>query len=446
MLYSDLYFQSKRRTSIVLVICAVISIVGFLVFFSRVNTLPSRASKRTLKIHSVVNLSARQAGIYWQTDTAEVGWVVYGDSASNIKTVALDERDVESMKSPSKLHFATLKNLKEGTTYYYKIVSGNELLSAQNGDPFTLKTAQTAAAPSSLKPAYGKIIQPNGEPVDGAFVLLEYKNTYPLLAITKLTGEWLIPLQGSVDRMTGQNEPFDEKEVAHISIIGTEGATEITARISKINPVPQTLVLGRNYTLLEDSNVLPASTSLVGSTSVGKVDILFPREGSIVPGSHPLIKGTGIAGASVKISLNTSPPIVYTTSVGADGNWSVGSTSPIVPGAYTVTLRTLDKQGGTVQLSRRFTIGKSGEQVLGDATPSATLTPSTSPTATPTTAPGTPTATPTELPTLTPTTSASSGGTLTPTPTAPVTGLDSKPFLIGSLALIIAGAGVLLVF
>jgi hypothetical protein len=95
-------------------------------------------------------------------------------------------------------------------------------------------------------------------------------------------------------------------------------------------------------------------------------------------------------------------------------------------------IETFDTLGNSVSMSRSFTILKSGEAVLGDATGSATITPSINVTATPS-------AQPTLEPTLV-------FATSTATSTPPVSGGSVLPFTILSLVLLVIGAGIILLF
>jgi hypothetical protein len=445
MSYSDLYFQSKKRTSVVLVVCAILSIAGFAFLMLRSNsTVPSRASNRSLKVNYVANLGGHEASIYWQSDKAEVGWIAYGTTPDTVNTIVLDDRDVETQKNPNHLHFVSIKGLKENTQYYYKIISGNDLIAAPDGGPFGFRTTSSFAGNSSLKPAYGKIITPNGEAVQNAIVIVQIPQAFPLITLTKLTGEWLIPLQYAVNQQTNKFVNLSEKDVVKVTFMNDEKLTSVVdAKLLNTNPMPQTLVLGKNYTFLQDNNVLPASTQL--TNAVHTIDIIYPREGSIIPGNNPLIKGVGIPGNKVKISINATPTYIFETTVGTDGSWRAGATGPIAPGYYTMIVKTTDKKGALIQVSRRFTIGKSGEQVLGDATPSASLTPTNTPTTAPITS-VTVSVSPTDTATPTPTTILA-----TSAPTASPTGLlksgfDINPVMWSSMALIVIGMGVLLLF
>jgi hypothetical protein len=70
------------------------------------------------------------------------------------------------------------------------------------------------------------------------------------------------------------------------------------------------------------------------------------------------------------------------TTVGGTGIWQFTPSKPLAAGKQSVTITTVDENNKPVALTHEFTILKNGTQVLGDATPSATLEPTQTPIAT----------------------------------------------------------------
>ncbi|NTU72629.1 hypothetical protein HGB07_00410 [Candidatus Roizmanbacteria bacterium] len=431
-MYSDLYLKSKVKPSLILITTAILGVTLFAVTLIQLKPTTSiRASKIILKRHEVVNRLAQQASIYWQTDAAETGWVVYGDAPENLVNTALDDRDLEMKRNKVKNHFVTLQNLTSGKTYYYKIISPSGLISQNTGAPFSFKTVKNPIS-SSVKPAYGKVLLSNGSPSENTLVFLKYKSGYPLATITKVTGEWLIPLQYVVDQKTGELVGFNQKDALAIEIFNDEAMSKIDALLSRVNPLPQSVVLGKDYNFSEQNDVLAATTSSSFYTR-DQVEIYLPKEGAIIPGTMPLVKGSSFPGIPMKLEINSLP--IFSTTVTPDqkGEWKLTNPLFLGPGKYVLTIRVIDSSKKEIVKKRNFSIAKSGEQVLGDATESANLV--------------TPTIVPTEAPTValtTPTKVATTASILTPT--TPVTGISNYTFLMGSIAFLIIGAAVMIIF
>ncbi|MFA5136305.1 MAG: hypothetical protein WC489_02835 [Patescibacteria group bacterium] len=412
--------------------------------------------KDPLTVREIVNLSHNQAGIYWQSKIMEQGWILYGEEKQAISLVEYDERDISNNRVKRSQHYVLLKNLKENTDYYFYIVSNRGTYSSNRGQAFHFKTPKKSIQQHSMNPAYGKIILQNGKAADGILVLLKLADKVPLLAVSKATGEWLIPLNIVVEKKSGKiNHDLTDGIKAEVRFISEEKTdTVLISMLADITPVAQTIILGKKYNLLAKGDVLSATT---GQSSLQKstLYITYPRENAIIPAGKPLFKGLGIAGNEVFVFINSSPQFSYRALVDEKGEWRVLPTQSIGIGSYTATITTKDKNGGAVTLKRNFMIAKSGEQVLGDATgePSITTSPSPSPFPTYTTisvTPGVTTVTPSPTITVqTPTPSVFVEPTAPfqyVTPSPPRTGGEIVYLFYASILLFVAGAGLMLVF
>lgn len=502
-MYSDLYLQKGPKipthiVGIVLMLVAGISVY----FFMNSTSAPTRASKISLVQHETVNVSSKQIGVFWKVEKPDKGWVIYGTNAEKLSETILDERDVTDKNALHQYHFVMLKNLKPDSQYFYKIVSNNELLGKPDGQPFSVRTPRDVLPGSAVKPAYGKIVEANNQPAQNAFVILRYKNAYPLVALTGPTGEWLIPLQGFLNKQDVQPPILKDQDTLNIQVVNESGSSDIQALVSKTNPLPQTVVIGTNYRFLDENQVLPAfdrreqapparadsssSTSSSNqpspnppsasqrSTSAYPVGIRYPESNAIIPGSQPLIRGVGVPGKSVVININSKPLFSTKVQVNQSGDWRASVPGVLSAGAYTLTVTTEDSAGKKVGERRVFTIAKSGEQVLGDATGSATLTPTryvtqvitsnptpriiTATTKPPITSQLSPVATqsatisamisPTIFPTLIPTATGSGilYGTITQVPQPPASGISMVPLVFIGFGLMVASATFILLF
>jgi cell division septation protein DedD len=447
-MYSDLYFRQKRtKITTVLAVLVAIGFSGFLLYRFSGSTTPTRASQTKLVRNELANVSPSQAGLFWQTDAKET-----------VDLLAYDERDSSGSRKERTLHFAVLRNLKPDTTYYYRIVSDNRIISSVGGEPFSFKTPRQFTPSSSAKPAYGKVARASGDPASDTLVFLRRDGTYPLVAVTKLTGEWLIPVQYFVDAKSGNVLPATGDEEIVFEMVDDELVrSRVNTSLESASPLPQTVVLGTDYSFSKDGSVLPADTSARGARN--PIDVLFPRQGAVIPGARPLMKGSAIPASTVTLSLDSEPRFSFRTVANDRGEWTVSVPKDLPARTYTLTMSTIDQDGKTVTLARTFALAKDGEQVLGDATNAAEPTASPTaepvePTVEPTTIPS-PTAEPTENPaataSATPATASTSPTTApttepqgpTATPMPPVSGGNGLLYTITSVGLIVVGAGVM---
>ena len=133
------------------------------------------------------------------------------------------------------------------------------------------------------------------------------------------------------------------------------------------------------------------------------------------------------------IIVNSTPQSGKVT-VGDDGTWSWRPPKVLEAGIHNLSIQGNDDNGNLITVTRKFIILKSGEAVLGESTPSASLTPS--PIASPTL-----NLTPIISQTVSPTTIPTSIPITTPIPTS--TEIPTRPPTSGvaGITLILVGIG-----
>jgi hypothetical protein len=145
--------------------------------------------------------------------------------------------------------------------------------------------------------------------------------------------------------------------------------------------------MGKTYDFRKVQAKAPTTPTVLGTqTQTGTtVALIQPAEGAALATSFPLVAGIGIPGKIVSVVLGITNPIAGSTTVKSDGTWLFTPPSALGEGKQSVTITTTDKDSKPAAITHQFTIFKSGTQVLGIATPSATIEPT--PIATPTAQP-----------------------------------------------------------
>lgn len=442
MIYSDLYLNkdSKLPTMIGFLFVLFITVI-FSKFFFGLNR-PSKASLKVAKRVEIVNLSPTQASIFWQTDKQESGWVIYGDIEKKENKIVMDEKDLNNLgeqKGKYIAHLATLKELIPGKKYFFKIITDNNQIIVQpDGSSFTFTTPQSSIdGLQNISPAFGKILQSNSvDPLINSYIILSINNGYSLLTQIKSEGDgsWLIPLNQIYTKDSQNILTISNKDKIIIEILTSEGESlSITTVKSKVSPLPQTIVFvaNKNYSFVEQDNVLSASSNLDTAIS-GQTEILYPKEGSLIPGSIPLIKGTALPLTKLEITVNSKKTYSAVTTSDNKGNWSYLLPENLELGPHTIVIKTKDNNGKEITITRRFTIiaqqGNEG-RILGTATSEPTIIFTVTPA-------------PTEIINNSPIPTVQTNITATP----PVTGSNFFWRTFGSISLIIIGGGILLAF
>ncbi|GAB4219082.1 MAG: hypothetical protein Fur009_3450 [Candidatus Microgenomates bacterium] len=429
MIYSDLYFKQRQKISVYLIVLTfVFSIFIFTSIFSKIDLKQSRASKANLKRIEITNLNPIQATIFWQTDEKETGWVMYGEDKNNINTIVFDERDILENKGKYLNHYVVLKNLTPDKNYYYVIISDDKKIVRPDGQYFSFKTPKTISNLTKLSPISGKILNDNLLPLNSGVVLLSIKdkNLFSLSYLLKNSGDWIIPLNSFYSKDDYSEKVLTGDERAIVEIINEEGKkTILTGSLNKINSKTQTLIIGKNYNLTEESNVL-AVTDKIDQKNV--INIIYPQEGAIIPGRRPLIKGLALPEKEVFLTINSKTKTYnVNTKANKNGEWNYLSVNDFDLGDYKILLLTKNEKNQDIKIIRNFKLtGNDAIQgrVLGEATNEAKII------------------TPTSIPTPT---TISQSPTYIPT-SMPKSGNFDFITIASSLAFIITGLGILLVF
>lgn len=391
-------------------------------FFSNPTSF-SRASLKEISRIEITNVFPNQTTIFWQTNQKKTGWVVYGTKENQLENIALDQKDVAKAKLAYINHYIMLQNLQENRQYFFKFVVDNHLIGKDNDKPFTFSTISNKIEVNNLQPAYGKVLNQKGQPLEDAVVLLFINNAYSLSALSKKSGEWLIPLNYIINNKTQQLKTLSTTDILKIQIIDEDGHnSNITTSLSHLSPLTETITIGKDYDLLQKNDVLSA---LSNNTGASPIEILFPKENATIPAGSPLIKGRAIPNNVLTISVNENKSTTsMQTKADSHGVWQVTLPQMLSPGSHQLVLQTKDANGNILSKVRTFNIAKGGERILGEATGSATPTVTVSPTVEPTSIPP----------------------TAVLTPTAPVSGGNITYLGLSSAALVLLGLGLLVLF
>lgn len=196
---------------------------------------------------TVTNISDTSASVFWQTDIPTTGFIQAGISSS-LNLLFRDERDPQSPRS-YKLHFVTLNNLKPNTTYNYKINSG-ELIYPENS---TLNFQTPPFLPlQDYPPIIGTIINKKFQPVPEALITLELTGAQKLSTVTKMAGNFILPLSTFKTADLLQNFNLESSPSAKLIISDTNQSSEISFQLPLNKTLPP-IVLGENMDLTPPS-------------------------------------------------------------------------------------------------------------------------------------------------------------------------------------------------
>lgn len=389
-------FPTKFPTIIGLIL--VMFVVGIVIFLTEgVFRSPSGASGSSQPTNvRITNVSDSSFTVSWITQAPTTGTTLVS-SPGKSNQIYYDQRDAVGKLGTYTSHSIPIRDARPSTKYAIKLLS-NGAQYTDGGQPYGAQTPDILPVnTNALEPAYGTLRTAVDQLADGALIYLTLEGGQELSTITKSSGLWLIPLNQVRTGDLTSFLPTVERMTETILVRFGDEETSATTDTLNDSPVPE-MTMGKVYDFRRQqaktagnaplalrptpragppSGVLPVGGAVLGQTSARtfSVSLTAPAQGSALTTTLPLIAGTGIPDKFVGISLGITQVIGGSAKVGANGLWSYTPARPLAPGKQSVTITSPNAQGKPVAITHAFEILKSGTQVLGDATPSATLTP-----------------------------------------------------------------------
>lgn len=386
----------------------------FLIERNQIYQLGAQPEKAPKNIR-VTNVTDSSFTVSWTTDKEYAGFLMWGDSQSNLKETVTQEGIQGSF------NLITVNSLQPQTIYYFKINSGGTVFD-NSGIPWQVQTAPKIGEVASPKVISGVILNQSGQAASGILVYATPGGGSTQVTKTSANGSWVIPI--STSRKTPDLASYvdisDKSPVIDLFVQGgTNGVATAQVFFKTANPVPQ-ITLGQTYDFRSeegqyDQDIPKATIGLPEDTSESGLEATTPSkqtpstvilesvdEGETITTQKPEFFGDGPVGTILTITIKSNP-ISGQVKVDSAGKWSWTPAEFLEEGVHTLTITWRDASGVLKTLTRSFTV-LAQEGPSFESTPSATTTPT--PTSRATTTP-----TPTKKPTSTPI------PTATPSPT-----------------------------
>lgn len=389
--------KSRRVPTIVAILILLIGVTAGVVLVNKGSSLFIKANPGiTPQQIKVTNIGEDSFSVSWLTDNPTIGLVQYSTSGGPSLTARDDRDQVSGQQKEFLAHQTTIKGLKPATIYNYKIISGGKTF--DNNQLYRVTTApQFQGQIPANDAAYGMVIDKNGSPAEGVIVYISLANATTLSTLTKSSGSWVIPLNLARSTDLSAFATYD-KEASILEIFfqgGQLGVATVVTTAKDDSPLP-TITLGKSYDFRagipkeqKETTSVPSSSKFFVEETLAPVSsdlkITSPSSGEEINSAKPEIFGTGPAGESLTITVNSPATLSAQIAVDADGTWTWTPPSSLTPGEHTVTVSLADGR----KVSRFFTVLAAGTSDLPSftSTPSATMTPTAipelSPTATP---------------------------------------------------------------
>ncbi len=390
-----------NRIPTIIGILLVIAVVGGIIFsFERIFRTDTNASgSREPKQLLVTNISDSAFTVSWTTEIPTTGTLLVSTKGKSNK-VYFDDRDTTGKLGTYNTHNISVRDAVADSEYLATpLVNGKPHILINKPIPVHVPSALPLNT-GGLEPAYGTIVNEDGTPASDTLVYLTIEGGQELSALSKPSGSWIIPLNQVRTADLTSYLPVIERMNESIQMYGSSTQSRISTDSLNDSPVPE-VTLGKEYDFKHqqakksdasalalrpvtptpqpatEGKIQPVISNILGSSTqkIFSVSLTNPKDDSSLSTTLPFIQGTGIPGKFVGISIGLTNPSHGSSQVAPDGTWSFTPKKALSPGKQSVTISTIDVKGKAVAITHMFSIFKSGTQVLGTATASATLQP-----------------------------------------------------------------------
>ena len=390
------------RIPTIIGILLLICLIGGIAFIveSVFRTETKASGSREPKQIRVTNVSDSSFTVSWTTELPTTGTLLVSTKGKSNK-IYFDERDHSGKLGEYNAHSVTVRNVSADTDYLATpLVNGKPHILADK--PIAVHIPSPLPLNSGgLEPAYGVIQNADGTPASDALIYLTIEGGQKLSTLSKSSGSWIIPLNQTRTEDMTTFLPVIERMNETIEVYSGNMQSLGTTDSLNDSPVPE-IQLGKDFDfkrqqakkaagssialrqvtptaeVKQETAAFPTKSAVLGDTTQKSytVQLVSPKDNSSISTNLPLIQGTGVPGKYIGISVGLVNPTHGSVQVATDGSWSYTPKKSLAPGKQSVTISSVDSIGKPIAITHMFTIFKSGTQVLGDATPSATLVPS----------------------------------------------------------------------
>jgi hypothetical protein len=390
----------KIPTFLGLVVLLVGLVGGIVMLNSRQQIVIKAAASPTPQNVALSNLTDKSFTVSWTTSVPATGFIKLTGAGKQERTI-LDDRDKDKeSQNKQTVHYVTVDSLVSSDDYKF-VLGGDSSQFDQNGLPFSAKTVPALSSAPQSDIASGVILAGNSQAAEGIIVYVQLPNGQLASALSGSGGRWAVPL--SVVRTEAGDSWLNYDLSATVYAVKADGGPEgtanaiLTTAIDK--PVPP-IKLGNSYDFRKGKEPVSSviTTQSVSSdtpvSSQGGVESLFDfsslgpvtplnegvtldnpkKDGEAIYTDKPEFFGSGPAGSSVEIKVESINPITGETEVDSNGKWSFPATSNLDDGKHTITLKWTDTGGIVQTLKRSFVVNAAAGQPAFVSTPSATPT------------------------------------------------------------------------
>lgn len=392
-------YRKEKRIPTLLALFLIFAGIGTAVYLDNKNSptsLQAEQSVAPVEIH-FTNISETSFTVSWLTEKQALGFVEV--NSNNSKKTYFDQEDSDNVPKARLNHYVRVDNLTENTEYEVLIKSGNNCPNNIICPVVKQKTAVRLDSTLNLPPVHGSMIKDNNSPLEKTVVYVTVGKNATLSGRTDSAGLYVIPLSNLRTQDLSKRPILSDTDIVQINVLlstSKKANAVIDVKSIRQNLTIPAMKTGNSYNFVyliakKDLLAKALNQNILGTETTSKniineninpvildkseIQILFPKKDlDTTPDLKPRLRGVAIPGSKLLIIVKSTPQVDQIVT-GKDGTWTWRPSKSLEPGTHQITIQGYDNKGNLITQTRKFIVLKSGEQVLGESTPSASLTP-----------------------------------------------------------------------
>ncbi len=206
-------YQKKQLTTVLLLVLG----IPLTLFAIYKGTQWFTSAGTDTQPHNVIlaNVTTNSITVTWTTETEVSGSVIPVLSGTE-QNPSIDKRGTGKYST----HYVELKSLEPGSTYDFKILSGEDTYTDTGGNDFEFTTANIGTETPTPTPVHGDLAGSNSDDVI-IYIFPKDKTTYPVATVPSSSGNWLVDL--SALRTVSDKSMYTVTDSTNLVVIGASG-------------------------------------------------------------------------------------------------------------------------------------------------------------------------------------------------------------------------------
>ena len=206
-------YQKKQLTTVLLLVLG----IPLTLFAIYKGTQWFTSAGADTQPHNVIlaNVTTNSITVTWTTETEVSGSVIPVLSGTE-QNPSIDKRGTGKYNT----HYVELKSLEPGSSYEFKILSGEDTYTDTGGNDFEFTTANIGTETPTPTPVHGDLADVTNDDAV-IYIFPKDKTTYPVATVPSSSGNWLVDLSSL--RNVSDKSMYTVSDSTNLIVVGVSG-------------------------------------------------------------------------------------------------------------------------------------------------------------------------------------------------------------------------------